>query len=176
MRLVVLESPYAAPTPEGIERNVRYARACVADCFRRGEAAIVSHLLYTQPGILRDEVPEERALGIEAGLLWGEKAEATVVYTDVGTSRGVEAGIQRAKDSGRPIEYRSIGGEWSREGRRAIEIRAGGLPIEAVLDDLIREGLGTLYVIRVVMDAYGLSLSGARDRVEPRCHALKGET
>lgn len=176
MKLVVLESPYAAPTPEGIERNVRYARACVADCFRRGEAAIASHLLYTQPGVLRDEVPEERALGIEAGLLWGEKAEATVVYTDVGTSRGVEAGIQRAKDSGRPVEYRSLGGEWTEEGRRAIEIKASSLPIKAVIDDLIREGHGTLYVIRVVMDAYGLGLSDARDLVEPRCYALKGET
>lgn len=36
MRLVVIESPYAAPAPEGIERNLRYLRACLADCLRRG--------------------------------------------------------------------------------------------------------------------------------------------
>ena len=41
-----------------------YARACVADCLRRGEAPIASHLLYTQPGVLDDDVPEERAQGI----------------------------------------------------------------------------------------------------------------
>lgn len=109
MRLVCVESPYAAPTKIGIERNVTYARACLADCLQRGEAPIASHLLYTQPGVLRDEVPGERALGIEAGLLWGEKADATVVYTDMGTSRGVEAGVQRAITSGRPVEARSLG-------------------------------------------------------------------
>jgi hypothetical protein len=36
----------------------------------RGESPIASHLLYTQPGILKDDVPEERPLGIEAGLAW----------------------------------------------------------------------------------------------------------
>lgn len=65
MRLVVLESPYAGD----VERNVRYARAAVRDCLDRGEAPIASHLLYTQPGVLDDLVPAERAMGIEAGLL-----------------------------------------------------------------------------------------------------------
>ena len=48
--------------------NIDYARACVADCLRRGDSAIASHLLYTQPGVLRDDVPGERELGIAAGL------------------------------------------------------------------------------------------------------------
>jgi len=74
MRLVIVESPYAAPTPEGIERNVAYARAALADCLGRGEAPYASHLLYTQPGVLRDEVPEQRRLGIEVGLAWCDVA------------------------------------------------------------------------------------------------------
>jgi hypothetical protein len=104
MRLVILESPYAGD----IEANVEYARACVRDSLSRGEAPIASHLLYTQPGILRDEVPEERQWGIDAGLAWSGKAEATVVYTDRGISRGMEYGIANAERAGRPIEYRGL--------------------------------------------------------------------
>lgn len=104
MRRVILESPYAGD----IIHNVRYAQACLRDSLLRGEAPLASHLLYTQPGVLRDEVPEERALGIEAGLSWGAEAEATVVYTDRGISRGMQFGIERAKKEGRPVEYRLI--------------------------------------------------------------------
>lgn len=42
MRRVVIESPYAGD----VERNVRYARASLSDCLRRGEAPLASHLLY----------------------------------------------------------------------------------------------------------------------------------
>lgn len=109
MRLAILESPYAAPTPEGIAVNVEYARACVRHALSVGDAPICSHLLYTQPGILRDEVPEERQWGIEAGLVWGRVAEVTVVYTDRGISRGMQYGIDAAKAAGRPVEYRRLG-------------------------------------------------------------------
>lgn len=108
MRLVTLESPYAAPTAEGIAANVEYARACVRDALARGEAPIASHLLYTQPGILRDEVPEERQWGIDAGLAWRTASEATVVYMDRGLSRGMEYGIAAAKAAGKPVEYRHL--------------------------------------------------------------------
>lgn len=70
MRKVVVESPYAG----NVERNLAYARACLHDCLLRGEAPIASHLLYTQPGVLDDDRPEERKLGIEAGLVWGALA------------------------------------------------------------------------------------------------------
>jgi hypothetical protein len=106
MRLVIVESPYAGD----VEENVRYARACVRDCVLRGEAPIASHLLFTQPGILRDEVPEERVLGIDAGLAWRRVAEATVVYTDRGISAGMLHGVAAAKEAGLVIEYRSLGG------------------------------------------------------------------
>lgn len=110
MRLVILESPYAGD----IARNEAYARAAMADCLRNGDSPMCSHLLYTQPGVLRDDVPEERALGIEAGLAWGRVAEATVVYEDLGLSAGMRAGIERAKADGRPVEYRRLGGEWAK--------------------------------------------------------------
>lgn len=105
MKLVILESPYAGD----IEANIEYARRAVRDSLLRGEAPIASHLLYTQPGILRDEVPEERAHGINAGLAWRKVAQASVVYTDLGISSGMEYGIAAATAAGVPVEYRTIG-------------------------------------------------------------------
>ena len=104
MRRVILESPYAGD----VEANVNYARLCLRDSLSRGEAPIASHLLYTQPNVLRDEVAGERQWGIDAGLAWAAVAEATVVYTDHGISRGMEYGINHAESLGRPIEYRKL--------------------------------------------------------------------
>jgi len=104
MRRVQLESPYAG----NVEFHIEYARQCMRDCLKRGEAPFASHLLYTQPGILQDEILQERELGISAGLAWGSVAEATVVYQDFGISAGMKKGIERAKKEGRPVEYRNI--------------------------------------------------------------------
>lgn len=93
-KLVILESPYAGE----IEANVEYARAAVRDCVLRGESPNVSHLLFTQLGILRDEVPEERALGIAAGLAWKRVADYSVFYTDRGWSRGMLNALDKIID------------------------------------------------------------------------------
>lgn len=50
MMRVVVESPFAGD----IQKNIEYARKCMADCLKRGEAPFASHLLYTQDGILDD--------------------------------------------------------------------------------------------------------------------------
>lgn len=104
MRRVILESPYAGD----VDGNVDYARACMRDCLMRGEAPFASHLLYTQPGILRDKNNDERQLGIKAGLEWGVVAEATVVYIDNGISAGMRQGIKHAELEGRPVEHRRL--------------------------------------------------------------------
>lgn len=108
MRRVIVESPYAG-TPDQIELNIHYAREALVDCLRQGEAPWASHLLYTQPGVLRDDIPAEREIGIEAGLAWGAKADVTAVYIDRGISGGMEQGIRRAVREGRPVEVRFIG-------------------------------------------------------------------
>ena len=109
MRLVYLETPYAAATPEGIAANEAYARACMADCLRRGEAPLASHLLYTQQGILDDTISEERALGMEAGFAWATKSgAASVFYVDRGWSRGMLIGEVRAYKDGRAFESRHL--------------------------------------------------------------------
>lgn len=106
MRRVVVESPYAGH----IEANLRYLRACLRDCILRGEAPFASHAIFTQPGVLRDEVPEERKHGIEAGFVIAEVFDARVVYTDRGMSSGMKYGIEHAEKIGQPIEYRTIEG------------------------------------------------------------------
>jgi hypothetical protein len=104
MRLVIIESPFAGDT----ETNIKYARACVKDSLSRGEAPIASHLLYTQPGILNDNDSLERQWGIDAGLAWRRVADASIVYTDKGISKGMQYGIIEAEKAGIPVEYRSL--------------------------------------------------------------------
>ena len=102
--LVNIESPFAGD----VDANIKYARACMRDSLLRGEFPFAMHLLYTQEGILNDDLPEERKRGIAAGLAWGRHARKTVVYTNLGITPGMEIGIQRAKDEGREIEYRVL--------------------------------------------------------------------
>lgn len=130
MKRVIIESPYAGD----VERNERYLVACMRDSFQRGEAPFASHRLY--PGILNDLVHAERELGIEAGLNWGQFAELTAVYADLGSfSVGMQRGIDRARQQGRPIEVRTLGGEWSNLSRRVWGTwRPGDGPVLAELE------------------------------------------
>lgn len=104
--LVLLESPFAGD----VGRNLAYARDAMRDSFARGEYPFASHLLY--PAVLDDDLPAERTLGIEAGLAWGANAVASVVYADLGYSRGMRLGMERAAAERRPIYIRRIG--WGR--------------------------------------------------------------
>ena len=124
MRKVILESPYSSPEPGGIAVHEEYARACVAKSLALGEAPIASHLLYTQPGVLNDEDPVERWLGINAGHAWLESADAVVVYTDFGISSGMNIGIDRAKAAGVEVEHRTIGLQWAADPRNATSFTA----------------------------------------------------
>ncbi len=102
--LAALESPYAGD----VERNTRYAAACMADSIARGEAPFAMHLLYTYPGILNDDDPRERAIGIECGLNWYSTADLTVVYTDLGITPGMKLGIEQAQKDMRPVDMRKL--------------------------------------------------------------------
>jgi hypothetical protein len=101
-RRVIIESPYAGD----VKANTAYARKAMADSLARGEAPLLSHLLYTQ--VLDDLKPEEREAGMEAGLAWTPVADACVVYCDMGMTRGMERGARRARAAGVPVERRWI--------------------------------------------------------------------
>ena len=102
MKRVILETPYAG----GVEENVKYARECMKDCLMRGESPMASHLLFTQ--CLDDNVPNERMLGINAGFVWRKVADYTVVYTDLGISKGMQKGIDHEIKLCRFIDYRKL--------------------------------------------------------------------
>ncbi len=101
---VIIESPYAG----NIDDNIDYARRCVRDSVLRGEAPIASHLLFTQPGILDDDNPEERILGLVSGWAWIDVANLMAVYTDLGISSGMKGGIEIAERYHLKIEYRTL--------------------------------------------------------------------
>ena len=67
--------------------------------------------------ILRDGVPDERQLGIEAGLAWRFVAEASVVYQDLGITPGMRRGIEAAETAGVPVEYRNLASFGTQKGR-----------------------------------------------------------
>ena len=104
MKKVILESPYAGD----IERNTKYARLCVRDSLLRGESPIASHLLYTQDGILDDDIPIERTRGINAGLAWILVADKHVFYIDYGYSKGMTYAREESIKMGDVVEERKI--------------------------------------------------------------------
>jgi len=118
MKRVIVESPFAGD----VERNLRYVRACMRDCLKRGEAPFASHALYTQPGVLRDDVPDERALGIEAGFEWRAGSDCTVFYIDCGFSSGMRKGLVHALEFNYPVEFRTLGAGWGTE----TQVPSGG--------------------------------------------------
>lgn len=107
IRRVQLESPFRGETDQQTDDFVQYALRAMAHSLSLGEAPFASHLLYTR--VLNDKDPEQRRQGIEAGLAWGRAADVTAVYSDYGISTGMQQGIDRATQEGRPIEFREIG-------------------------------------------------------------------
>ena len=110
MKRVVVESPYKGGFFTRL-RNIGYARAALRDCIKRGEAPIASHLLLTQPGVLKDYVANERKTGIAAGHAWIPVAEAVVFYVDYGMSSGMYEASKVAWANNIPVEYRRLLGK-----------------------------------------------------------------
>jgi hypothetical protein len=111
--LVLIEAPFAARTRADRKRNDAYLIAAMRDSLARGEFPYASALVFANSGVLDDNDPEHRTLGIEAGLAWGKMASLTACYVDNGLSDGVRLGIERAKKEGRPVELRHVTGwQW----------------------------------------------------------------
>lgn len=102
---VIIESPHAGD----FERNVEYAQLCMHDALMRNEAPYASHLLYTQPNVLNDEVPKERQRGIEAGFAWKHMPGVlTVFYVDYGWSTGMKMALDYCQENNLPFTVRNI--------------------------------------------------------------------
>ena len=106
---VIVESPYRGSTQEEQLENIKYACLCMRDCLmNHGESPLASHLLYAQTGVLDDDDPSQREMGIEAGFSWGSVSRRTVVYVDRGPSWGMVAGIRNALKAGREVRCRTL--------------------------------------------------------------------
>lgn len=118
---VVVESPLRGQVPEWLPRQLHpmaerigrminrdYAKACVLDSLRRGEAPYASHVLFDQRGLLDDASHVERHIGMRAGRAWESAGELMAVYLDRGISSGMQAAIDRAQTRGQRIEYRRL--------------------------------------------------------------------
>lgn len=103
MKRVIIESPYAGDTVA----NVAYLKRAILDALGRGEAPFASHLFYTQ--VLDDNDAQQRKQGMRAGFAWFQSADLVAVYTDLGISGGMRAGIQHAGEMKIAVEHRSIG-------------------------------------------------------------------
>lgn len=137
MKIVIVESPFAPSDTADTIEHIHYARACVKDALMCGEAPLASHLLYTQPGILDDTVPAERAAGIEAGVEMYNHAKKCVVYTDYGISKGMKYGIKRAEEKGVEVIYRNLSQKALRIVKEtAEEKRADNKKLEMPVEDI----------------------------------------
>jgi len=102
---VVIESPYAG----NVAANEVYGELCMHDCLvNYNESPYASHLLYTRRYVLRDRIPKERRLGIEAGFCWRDVSEKTVFYTDLGMTDGMYLGVKDCKEKGKDYEIRKL--------------------------------------------------------------------
>ena len=112
MKRVVIESPYAGH----IVMNEIYGELCMHDCLvNYNETPYASHLLYTRKWVLRDDHPEERKLGIDAGFYWRKVAEQTNFYVDLGTTQGMELGMNDCIDKKNLFNIRHLPDElWER--------------------------------------------------------------
>lgn len=102
--IAVVESPFAAENAELRAEYDAYLDQLLNWCIHRGWAPFASHGLYTRPGVLDDNEPAERSLGIRAGLyLAKEAATVVVVGIDYGLSSGMCTGLAHHLATGKMI-------------------------------------------------------------------------
>ena len=97
MKLIYVASPYAGD----IEKNVKFAKDAGRFVMSSGHAFFAPHLLY--PAILDDDVPEERALGMEMGTAVLRKCDELWAFGER-VSPGMEAEIAEATRLGIPVK------------------------------------------------------------------------
>lgn len=94
-------SPYAAPTPEGIQHHVALAQALARKIYADGFWPVVPHIYATQ--FLRDENPEERSVGLQWGLSLLARCRVIYVYGGRAPSAGMQREIAEADRLGIPV-------------------------------------------------------------------------
>jgi len=106
MNRVIIISPYAGKSIQEIADNLKYAQACMKDCFNKDESPIAFHLLY--PQVFDDSIPEQRQKAMEAAQEWFDLADYCVVYEDLGKSKGMKEEIKFCDERCITVEYRKL--------------------------------------------------------------------
>jgi len=114
VKFVDVETPYMDEDHGNVARNILYARACVRDSLMRGETPFALNIFYSQPGIIDDSVSDERRIAIQTvdKLIGAFPDAVTAVYEDLGISKSMQYGIDRATLSRRKVEFRKLGEGW----------------------------------------------------------------
>jgi hypothetical protein len=100
MKMVIIESPFAGDRIT----NLNYLGLAIRDCIQKGETPYASHAII--PLGLDDNDPKQRDAGIQAGFVWRQVGELTIVYADFGISRGMDYGILDSEKKNRKVIYR----------------------------------------------------------------------
>lgn len=115
-RIVVIESPYSG----NIAKNVMYAQRAMLDARKRGEIALVPHLLWTQhyqcPDVFVSDYDDKykvegcgREESLEQIKTLRRLANKVVFYLDYGMSPGMNDAVKDCKENGYACEERYIG-------------------------------------------------------------------
>ena len=98
MRKVYICSPYRALESTQLDRNIDYAQALTKQAIEAGLAPITPHLYMTQ--CLIEDRPEERAMGLAAGIELLKICDFVIVGVKYGISEGMSAEIAAAYAAG----------------------------------------------------------------------------
>lgn len=109
--IVIIESPYSHPTAQGLIIHRLYQKFAMLDSISRCEAPFAGHGFYTQ--YLNDRDEKDRKLGMRLSRNFLYASSLVAVYSDLGVSPGMLAGIRLANLLAKPIEYRLLGITWS---------------------------------------------------------------
>lgn len=111
---VIIESPFKGNEKYSEEVHRAYLDRCIRDCIFRGETPYASHKMLTDA--LDDSIPEERRMGVEAGidiaiLLLRHTSATPVFYLDYSDEDVFSDGMDKArkKYAGFVIDERHIG-------------------------------------------------------------------
>jgi len=119
MRPAIVESPFktaeivlANGETATIEeaKNIEYAKACCLWALDQCYSPYASHLFFTQ--FLDDSIPEQRKLGIQAGITWGSAADVRIFFVDRGFTEGMVYGYKASKTLPQRIKVIKLGGDW----------------------------------------------------------------
>ncbi len=98
MKKVYICSPYRAHSSAELDRNIEYVQEITRQVLRAGYAPITPHLYMTQ--CLNENDPEERSIGMAAGLQLLAGCDFVVIGDRYGISEGMDTEMRLAEELG----------------------------------------------------------------------------